>query len=112
MAPWMRFSLALLSCALVAVIAWTLTDPAAPKPRPNILFILTDDQDVHMDSLSYMPFLQKHLIQEGLSFGKHYCTVALCCPARGVLWSGHAAHNTNVRGQCTASKELANEDYW
>lgn len=97
MAPWVRFSLALSSCAVVALIAWALAESKGPK-RPNILFILTDDQDMHMDSLSYMPFLQKHLVQEGLSFSKYFCTVALCCPARGVLWSGQAAHNTNVGG--------------
>lgn len=97
MGPWVRFSLALISCALVALIAWTLADPGTPR-RPNILFILTDDQDVHMDSLSYMPYLWKHLIQEGTTFTKHFCTVALCCPARGVLWAGQAAHNTNVCG--------------
>lgn len=96
MAPWVRFSLALLSCGLAALLAWALAESRSPT-RPNILFILTDDQDVHMDSLSYMPFLQRHLVAEGLSFRKHFCTVALCCPARGVLWSGQSAHNTNVR---------------
>lgn len=96
MLPWARFSLGLLTCGLAAFIAWSLADPRAPK-RPNILFILTDDQDVHMESVKYMPFLQKHMIDEGLTFAKHFCTVALCCPARGVLWSGQSAHNTNVR---------------
>ena len=66
------------------------------KPRPNILFILTDDQDMHMDSLSYMPHLHNHIASRGLSFRRHFCTVALCCPSRGNLWSGQAAHNTNA----------------
>ncbi|EME40308.1 hypothetical protein DOTSEDRAFT_66113 [Dothistroma septosporum NZE10] len=61
-----------------------------------MVFILTDDQDLHMDSLSYMPFLKKHLVDEGTSFSRHYCTVALCCPSRVSLWTGKAAHNTNV----------------
>ncbi|KAK5138261.1 hypothetical protein LTR08_003322 [Meristemomyces frigidus] len=42
-----------------------------------MVFILTDDQDLHMDSLSYMPFLKKHITNQGTSFRK-------------------AAHNTNV----------------
>lgn len=96
MAPWVRFSLAFLSCGLAALIAWALADRGATL-KPNILFILTDDQDVHMGSLSYMPYLKQHLIDQGLTFQKHFCTVALCCPARGVLWSGQQAHNTNVR---------------
>ncbi|KAF7196133.1 Arylsulfatase [Pseudocercospora fuligena] len=67
----------------------------APK-QPNIVFILTDDQDLHMDSLSYMPQLQKHITEQGTTFSRHYCTVALCCPSRVSLWTGKAAHNTNV----------------
>lgn len=69
---------------------------AEPIRRPNIVFILTDDQDLHMDSLAYMPRLQKHLLDEGTFFQRHYCTIALCCPSRVNLWTGKAAHNTNV----------------
>lgn len=64
--------------------------------RPNVVFILTDDQDVHLDSLSYQPLVKKHLIDNGLTFQHHYCTVAICCPSRVNLWTGLAAHNTNV----------------
>ena len=64
--------------------------------KPNIIFILTDDQDARMDSLSFMPYVQKHLISRGTLFQRHYCTVALCCPSRVNLWTGKAAHNTNV----------------
>lgn len=65
--------------------------------KPNILFVLTDDQDWHMESLHYMPLLQKYLINEGTLFDRHYCTVSVCCPSRVNLWTGRAAHNTNVR---------------
>lgn len=50
--------------------------------RPNVLFILTDDQDLHMNSLDYLPLIRKHLINEGTLFKKHFCTTAICCPAR------------------------------
>lgn len=30
--------------------------------RPNILFILTDDQDWHMESVTHMPYLKVSLI--------------------------------------------------
>ncbi|CZT23448.1 related to ARS-1 arylsulfatase [Ramularia collo-cygni] len=66
------------------------------KKQPNIVFILTDDQDLHMDSLSYMPHLKKYIADQGTTFQNHYCTVALCCPSRVSLWTGKAAHNTNV----------------
>ncbi|CZR65148.1 related to sulfatases [Phialocephala subalpina] len=64
--------------------------------RPNIVFILTDDQDVHLSSLDYMPFVKKHLLDQGTYFNKHYCTTAVCCPSRVTLWTGKAAHNTNI----------------
>ncbi|KAI0914044.1 alkaline-phosphatase-like protein [Ustulina deusta] len=67
----------------------------APR-RPNVVFVLTDDQDVHLDSLQYMPLVKKHLIEQGTSFNKHYCTTAICCPSRVTLWTGKTPHNTNV----------------
>ncbi|KAI7228456.1 Arylsulphatase [Hortaea werneckii] len=70
--------------------------PKSTEKQPNMIFILTDDQDLHMDSLSYMPYLQEHLVKKGTSYGRHYCTVALCCPSRASLLTGKAAHNVNV----------------
>jgi N-acetylglucosamine-6-sulfatase len=49
-----------------------------------------------MNSLDYMPLLHKYVINEGSLFLKHFCTVAICCPSRVNLWTGKAAHNTNV----------------
>ncbi|KAK8212924.1 hypothetical protein M8818_003089 [Zalaria obscura] len=73
-----------------------LQDDGGDASKPNIVFILTDDQDLHMNSLAHMPHLKKHLLDEGTFFQRHYCTVALCCPSRVNLWTGKAAHNTNV----------------
>ena len=53
--------------------------------RPNVILILTDDQDLHMQSLDYMPLLKKHLIDEGTLYRRHFCTNALCCPSRATL---------------------------
>ncbi|QIX01991.1 hypothetical protein AMS68_007508 [Peltaster fructicola] len=74
----------------------SLASGALSKKQPNIVFILTDDQDVEMNSLDYMPLLHKYVINEGTLFDRHYCTVAICCPSRVNLWTGRAAHNTNV----------------
>ena len=71
-----------------------VAEPRAGKP--NIVFILTDDQDKHLDSMDYMKSVQKHLVAEGTSFERHYCTVALCCPSRVNLLTGRLAHNTKV----------------
>lgn len=68
----------------------------AAATKPNFVFIMTDDQDLHLSSLDYMPLLNKYLVSEGTTFSKHYCTVSLCCPSRVSLLTGRAAHNTNV----------------
>jgi arylsulfatase A-like enzyme len=64
--------------------------------QPNIVFILTDDQDLHMNSLDYVPLIRKHLIEQGTLFTKHFCTTAICCPARASILTGMLSHNTNV----------------
>ncbi|ORY39353.1 Arylsulphatase [Rhizoclosmatium globosum] len=65
----------------------------APK-RPNIIFLLTDDQDKHLGSLEYMPFVKKHLIDKGTVFENHFVTSAICCPSRVSVLKGQFAHNT------------------
>ena len=65
------------------------------KP-PNILFVITDDQDLELDSISYTPLIEKHMRQKGTFFRNHFVTTALCCPSRVSLWTGRQAHNTNV----------------
>lgn len=62
----------------------------------NIIFILTDDQDLQLHSLDHMDAVQTQLINEGLTFDKHYAHVSLCCPSRATLWTGRHAHNTNI----------------
>lgn len=67
---------------------------AATGDKPNFVFIFTDDQDSRLDSLDYMPNLQKHLVQEGTLYENHYATIAVCCPSRVGLLRGQYAHNT------------------
>ncbi|GLI76962.1 hypothetical protein PoHVEF18_005244 [Penicillium ochrochloron] len=73
---------------------------AAHAPRhskkPNFVFILTDDQDLHLNSIDYMPKLQKLVGDQGTIFERHFCTIAVCCPSRVSLMTGKLAHNTNV----------------
>ncbi|KAF2098540.1 alkaline phosphatase-like protein, partial [Rhizodiscina lignyota] len=64
--------------------------------KPNIVFILTDDQDLHLNSLDHMQVLQEQLVNQGTYFSKHYAHVTQCCPSRASLWAGRHAHNTNI----------------
>ena len=82
----------LLGVAGAAVVMGNLSTTT----KPNFIFIMTDDQDLHLNSVDYQASVQKHFAQEGTWFKKHFCTVALCCPSRVSLLTGKAAHNTNV----------------
>ena len=90
----MKYVLGLLGLA-VAVRALDQV-PLKQDNRPNIIVVLTDDQDLHMDSVNYMPLLKKHVIDHGTFYKRHYCSTAICCPSRVTLWTGRNAHNTNV----------------
>lgn len=69
---------------------------SAPAGSPNILFILTDDQD--LASLPYMPKLQKYLANEGTSFSNYFDNYSLCCVARASILRGQNANNTGIKG--------------
>ncbi|KAI1165807.1 arylsulfatase [Nemania serpens] len=83
--------------------------PWPHKQRPNIVFIITDDQDLHLGSLDYQPIVQRELIEKGTTFSQHYVTVAKCCPSRASLWRGQAGHNTNIT---EVSAPGGNYDKW
>ncbi|KAI0552598.1 arylsulfatase [Xylaria curta] len=86
----MKLITVILACLALAGIG-----VAAPT-RPNIVFIMTDDQDRRLNSLAHMPFLQSELVAKGTEFTKHYTNQALCCPSRSTLLRGQTVHNTNL----------------
>lgn len=95
---WARMKLPLLVLAALSLAANSYGKGKSPcaKPKPNIVFVMTDDQDLLLNSLDYQETVQKHLVQKGTTFKKHFCTVSICCPSRVSLLTGKAAHNTNV----------------
>lgn len=75
----------------------TLTSPPESAPKsPNIVFILTDDQD--SESIQFMPRLKSLLIEPGTSFSNYMINVSLCCPSRVSFLRGQYAHNTQIYG--------------
>jgi len=78
--------------------------PAAAAPRPNIVFILTDDQrwdtiDQKHSVDGTTPVMQKVtslLVNKGVLFQNHFVTTALCAPSRSSILSGKYAHTTGV----------------
>lgn len=96
----MRFSFT--SLAFVAAIAvWiqrvdAVRNATCPLAQPNIVVLLSDDQDRRLGSLDYQSAVQRELIAKGTEFVNHYATVAQCCPSRASLFRGQAGHNTNI----------------
>lgn len=69
---------------------------AAAAGSPNIILILTDDQDVQLGSGDYMPNVKRLLAQQGTSFSNFYVPLSLCCPSRAAILRGQYPHNTGV----------------
>ncbi|PNS16008.1 ABC transporter G family member [Sphaceloma murrayae] len=86
-----------LTLLLGCQIASASDDPSSRgQKRPNIIFIITDDQDSLLRSLDYQPAVKQQFREQGTYFEKHYCNIAVCCPSRVSLLTGKHAHNTNV----------------
>jgi arylsulfatase A-like enzyme len=62
--------------------------------RPNIIFILTDDQPYY--SLDYMPTVKNELLPKSVNFTNGFVTTPLCCPSRASILTGEYAHNHKV----------------
>jgi N-acetylglucosamine-6-sulfatase len=69
---------------------------AAAEASPNIILILTDDQDVQLASGDYMPRVKKLLVEQGVSFTNFFVPLSLCCPSRTTILRGQYPHNTGV----------------
>jgi len=97
-----------------ALAAAALAAGVASASRPNILFLITDDQDWHLGSLDVMPATKVRVCQRGgckltatkqctpsqsliydagLTFTRAYVDSPICCPSRTSTFSGRLPHN-------------------
>ncbi|NBR86775.1 MAG: DUF4976 domain-containing protein [Verrucomicrobia bacterium] len=90
--------------SLAVVTAASLIANAAAK-RPNILFMLTDDQRWDALGIAGNPHLQTpnmdRLGKEGVYFKNTFCTTSLCSPSRASILSGVYAHTHGVQNNFT-----------
>jgi N-acetylglucosamine-6-sulfatase len=63
--------------------------------KPNVVLILTDDQD-GTGSISYMPKVRSLLAEQGITFTNSFVNLSLCAPSRASFLTGQAAHNHEI----------------
>ena len=80
------------------LVCFVVSRGANTTPPPNIVFILTDDQDVSLGGLDAMPFTQEFLVAGGMTFANGYVTTPICCPSRTSTLSGRYGHNLGEQG--------------
>ena len=84
----------------LGMAVWAACAGGAEARRPNVLFILTDDQRWDALSLAGNRHLKTPNIdrigREGVYFRNAFCTTALCSPSRASILSGLYAHRHGV----------------
>ena len=89
-------------------ISPSLSYSSFSKP-PNILFFLTDDQDIELGGLEPLSKAKRWIAENGVTFENSFATVPLCCPSRASILTGLYQQNTQVfnnslEGNCYGSE--------
>jgi arylsulfatase A-like enzyme len=84
-----------MDCSFVAVLcsAVLLTVVADAANKPNIVYILTDDQDLKLGSMDAMPVVASLMTKQGLYFENAFVSTPVCCPSRSSILTGKYTHN-------------------
>src|SRR5512133_2488815 len=65
--------------------------------KPNIVFVLTDDQ--HIYHLKHMPYLSSKPHGNWMEFTNAFENTPLCCPTRATILTGQNSHHHGIEGQ-------------
>lgn len=66
------------------------------QKRPNIVVILTDDQDVTMGGTTPLKAARHLIAESGAEFTNAFATTPICCPSRSSVLTGRYLHNTGT----------------
>jgi arylsulfatase A-like enzyme len=67
-----------------------------PANRPNILLLVSDDQQMATFTRALMPSVFSGLVDRGVRFERFYVNSALCCPSRSEILTGLTEQHTGV----------------
>ena len=69
--------------------------------KHNFVIIYMDDQDLLLDSPSFMPHLQSQIVSKGMHMANGFVATPVCCPSRTELITGRYYHNIGAPyGDC------------
>jgi N-acetylglucosamine-6-sulfatase len=70
--------------------------PRLPLDRPNILLLVSDDQQMATFTRTLMPSVFSRLVDRGVRFDRFYVNSSLCCPSRSEILTGLTEQHTGV----------------
>jgi arylsulfatase A-like enzyme len=79
----------------IAAAAFTALLGTGALAQPNIVVIMTDDQD-DMGSIETMPNVKALIRDQGITFANSFAVFPLCGPARASFLTGQYPHNHGI----------------
>lgn len=110
---WLKMSPSVAACCILCLGTLLLClQPGQATRRgrskkPNVVLILTDDQDVYLGGMTPLKKTKALIADVGMTFSNAYVASALCCPSRSSILTGKYPHNHHVvnntlEGNCSS----------
>lgn len=95
---------------LLPGLLWTVFTRGFLAAKPNIVLILTDDQDSVLGGTEPLEAGTRLLKDQGAQFTNAFVTTPICCPSRASILTGRYLHNTGVNNN-TVTGGCSSQDW-